>query len=95
MQINSNILDIARITNKPIIPISFSSNKNYCFNSWDRFMLPMPFASGVLIYGEPIIVSKDASLDEIENLKQQLKSELNKITYEADILTNQQPILPE
>ena len=83
-QINSNIIDIAKIAKVPIIPMSFSAKKCYSFNSWDRFMLAFPFSEGVFIYGKPITVPANADQLEISRLKQILANELNAITLKAD-----------
>ncbi|MFV9874886.1 MAG: lysophospholipid acyltransferase family protein [Rickettsiales endosymbiont of Dermacentor nuttalli] len=88
--INSNIIYIAKITNTPIIPISFASSKHRVFNSWDRFMFPYLFSRGILIYGKPIVVSKDISEQEEENLKQELQLELNQITNNSDLMVKEQ-----
>ncbi|AIL65811.1 hypothetical protein NOVO_07350 [Rickettsiales bacterium Ac37b] len=83
--INSNVIYMAKVTNTPIIPISFAASNHRIFNSWDRFMLPYLFSRGILVYGQPIIVSKDISNQEEEKLKQILQLELNKITNSADL----------
>jgi lysophospholipid acyltransferase (LPLAT)-like uncharacterized protein len=87
-QINSNVIDIARITKTPIIPMIFSISRNIILNSWDNFMVPLPFSKGILIYGDAIEVPEDADLAEKERLKEKLALGLDKITIMADSIIN-------
>jgi lysophospholipid acyltransferase (LPLAT)-like uncharacterized protein len=83
-KINSSIIDIARMTKSPIIPMIFSISRNIILNSWDSFMVPLPFSKGVLIYGEKITVPENADHAKTEELKEKLALGLDKITTMAD-----------
>jgi hypothetical protein len=91
MRVNGSIIDIARIAKMPIIPISFATKNCRIFNSWDRFMLPLPFSKGILIYGTPITIP-DHSDTKLSWLNQELELELNKITEIADKLMGLEPV---
>ncbi len=68
----------------PIIPICFSSSKKKFFNSWDKFLLPIPFSKGILIYGKPFIIPENCTPEEFNNYKIEVEKELNRIWNEAD-----------
>lgn len=68
----------------PIIPVSFSGKNAFVIKSWDRLLLPRPFSHCILIYGKPIHVPKDASLETLERATRKLQAELRRITEEAD-----------
>lgn len=87
-KINSNIIEISRITKAPIMPIAFSMSRNIILNSWDSFMLPFPFSKGVLIYGELITVPTASTITEREDLKAKLALKLTEITLIADDMVN-------
>jgi lysophospholipid acyltransferase (LPLAT)-like uncharacterized protein len=95
MRINSNIINIAKISGKKILPICFATTKNRYMNSWDRFILPFFRSKGVLAYGKFIEVRPLANKEEIISLTKALESELNNIAFKCDMMTNNQPILPE
>lgn len=38
----------------PVIPVGTSSTRPRFLRSWDRYLLPMPFSRGVIVYGEPL-----------------------------------------
>lgn len=51
------------------------------FNSWDNFVVPLPFTKGTIIIGEPIDVDRSI---EAEAIRLQLESELNAATKKAE-----------
>ena len=52
--------------------------------SWDRTLLPYPFARGRFICGEPVFVPRDADADEQERLRLFIESEVDRLTDLAD-----------
>jgi lysophospholipid acyltransferase (LPLAT)-like uncharacterized protein len=52
------VLQIAQRTGAPIIPLGTAVSRAWRFNSWDRFMLPKPFARVRIAYGDPVYVPK-------------------------------------
>jgi lysophospholipid acyltransferase (LPLAT)-like uncharacterized protein len=52
------IVELARLANKMILPVTYSSSKKRVIQSWDRFLLPYPFSRIVFVWGDPIHVSK-------------------------------------
>lgn len=75
---------LARMTGALIIPISWSADRYWVFNSWDRFMIPKPFARISYCYGEPIMVPHSAKLPEMDDYRKLLESRLDYITNRCD-----------
>ncbi len=44
----------------PIVPVGVAVRRKKRLCSWDRFLIPLPFATARLVYGEPIFVPEDA-----------------------------------
>jgi lysophospholipid acyltransferase (LPLAT)-like uncharacterized protein len=80
------IVEIARITGKPIVLLSYSGNRRMIFSSWDKFLLPYPFSQVFFVWGDPIYISKDASRDQIEQSRQEIEGKLISLTITADDL---------
>lgn len=57
-EIKDGIVELARITGRPVIPLSFVCSRGHRFASWDRFLFPFPFARGIFCYGEPLYYRK-------------------------------------
>ncbi|MBS1260930.1 MAG: hypothetical protein MAG453_00246 [Calditrichaeota bacterium] len=76
---------IARLTGLPIVPIAGATFPNWELGSWDRFQLPKPFSRGVVAYGAPLIVPKDAKGEEaLEQYRLELKRSLLALVERAD-----------
>ncbi|MDT8423611.1 MAG: lysophospholipid acyltransferase family protein [Desulfuromonadales bacterium] len=52
--VKDGVVQLARVTGRPIIPLAFVCSRGYRFNSWDRFLLPYPFSRGVYAFGAPL-----------------------------------------
>lgn len=68
---------LARNSKVPILPIMWGTDKCWVLNSWDRFIIPKPFARIVYCYSEPIWVPESAEGDELEIYKKLLEDRLN------------------
>lgn len=64
MQVNEGIIDIARLTGLPILPASISVSRGRFLNSWDRFLVPVPFSRTAIRWGEVIHVDRDVDTAE-------------------------------
>jgi len=78
--VKEGIIKLAQITQKPIIPLVWSTNKYKAFNSWDNFVVPFPFSKGVYSFGNPIYVKKKINDEEIEKARKNLENEIKRLT---------------
>ncbi len=88
MRAQMGVVQIARATGLPIIPMSFGASKKKVFASWDSFLLPYPFSRGVFICGEPVYVSASAAEVEMEEKRREIEDTLNILTGRADSFFN-------
>jgi lysophospholipid acyltransferase (LPLAT)-like uncharacterized protein len=95
MQASNGAIILAKLAGVPILPLSYSVSAWKVFQSWDRFILPLPFTKGVLIWGEAIEVSKKASDLELNAAQDQLEKNLMQVTKTADKLLGQTTPEPE
>ncbi len=72
--IKDGILTTAYLTKKPIIPIAVDINKEWVFNSWDKFRFPKPFSTIHIAYGDEHFVE---SKEDFEKVKLDLKNEMD------------------
>lgn len=84
MKAQMGVIQIARATGLPIIPMSFGASKKKTFRSWDSFILPYPFSKGVFVCGEPVYVNGSAGPDEMEAARASLEATLTELTRRAD-----------
>lgn len=77
-------LYLAQQAGVPIIPLSAAARPARRLQSWDRFLLPFPFARGVIVYGEPIEVPRDLPAHQIEQKRRDLERTLCDLEQQAD-----------
>lgn len=70
-----NIL-IARISGTPLVPLACAADRSWRLTSWDRMMIPKPFARVVVAIGEPHAVPRDASVDGLEQHRIEMQNAL-------------------
>lgn len=54
-QIKPGVAQLAKLSKRPVIPMAYVSSCGHRFSSWDRFLLPAPFARGIFSFGAPIL----------------------------------------
>jgi lysophospholipid acyltransferase (LPLAT)-like uncharacterized protein len=83
-EVKQGITYLAGKLNKPIVPAATSAKRFWILEKiWDKYLLPLPFTKGVIMYGEPIIVH-GTSDEELDSKRKELQSALNDLTREAD-----------
>jgi lysophospholipid acyltransferase (LPLAT)-like uncharacterized protein len=56
-------LVISQRTSAPLVPTAASASRAWRLRSWDRFMIPKPFARVIVTYGEPMNIVADSARD--------------------------------
>ena len=74
---------MAQKKNAKLIPYALACSPAKRLKSWDRFVIPMPFGKGAVIFGEPIEASRDVPADV---LRQQIEDAVNAATERAEAL---------
>ena len=91
MRAGDGAVKLARIAHAPILPVAWSTHRAVVFNSWDRFMLPLPFGRGVIVYAEPILLDAHADDAAVDAARADLEARLNAATDEADAACGRDP----
>ncbi len=50
-------------------------------DSWDRMVVPLPFSRAVFLYGDPISISRDES---VETARRKVEGALNTLAEQAE-----------
>lgn len=87
---------LAKNAGAPLLGVAWATSHCIVFkDSWDQFVLPLPFGKGAQVWGNAIAPpSPDASDAEIEAVRLQLETEMNRIAAEADRIAGVTPIEP-
>ena len=71
--VSEGIIKFARATNTPIIPCGFWSSNNFSLNSWDTFLVTLPFSSCYFVWKKPLYIPKSTKDSEIQHFQFKLK----------------------
>jgi lysophospholipid acyltransferase (LPLAT)-like uncharacterized protein len=87
-RVQSGVVLLSQKTGFPIIPLAYGARKRKVFNSWDRFVLPVPWSRCALVYGHPISIPDTIASDEksLAEYAQKVENELNRVTAQADAM---------
>ncbi len=77
-------LIMARNAGVPLIPVLWGADRCWQFNSWDRYLVPKPFARVVILYEEPILVPPETKGDTLESYRKLFEDRLNRGTKWCD-----------
>jgi lysophospholipid acyltransferase (LPLAT)-like uncharacterized protein len=80
----AGVIHLARLTGAPLFPASYAAARFVQLGSWDRLIIPLPFSRAVVVVGEPLVVPRSADAAEIERLRLDLESKLNRVTEDAE-----------
>lgn len=83
-QFKEGSLRIAQLTGAKIYPVSYGANSFWQFKSWDKMILPKPFARGCYVVGSPFEIPIDASATELAKTKTAIQMELNRLNALVD-----------
>lgn len=70
--VNSGVGWLARCSGAPIVPVGLAVDRAWRLSSWDRFLIPKPFARLIVTYGDPVTVPSDCDDNTLEALSQSL-----------------------
>ena len=69
----------ARDAGVPLVPFGCALSPSVKLRNWDQSAIPLPFCTLVLGYGDPIDVPRDASREELEEIRLRLDREMARI----------------
>ena len=70
-QMKEGVVQLARLSGRPVVPMALVCSRGYRFASWDRFLLPYPFGRLIYAYGEPLYCDRHEDPQQFRNRLQQ------------------------
>ena len=77
-------VQLAGITGTPIFPMTFGAKNKVVLNSWDQFVIPLPFTRCTLNFSSPISLPPKSSEQIIEEKRLELENALNRISKASE-----------
>jgi hypothetical protein len=82
-QLQPGVVTLAVLTGAPVVPVAVGAWPGRRLHSWDRFLVPWPFARCVLVFGTPVHVERTVDR---ERAGKELERALTEVTARADAL---------
>ena len=78
------ILYVAAKTGMKIVPTGIACTRLWRLKSWDRFVVPKPFARALELSAEPITVPPTVGPDDLEPYRERVQAEMDRLQSIAD-----------
>ena len=75
---------LAKATGAPIYPLAYAASRAWRLKSWDRLIVPKPFARLRTEIGAPLDVPHDATPDQLASLRVELEARLNHLSTSVE-----------
>lgn len=82
--VQEGIMLMARKSGAAIIPVGVASKPCWHARTWDRYMVPKPFARGIMVFGDPIYVPAGSSPEEQEAIRLHFEQEMHRLEAYAE-----------
>jgi lysophospholipid acyltransferase (LPLAT)-like uncharacterized protein len=95
MTVSIGIVNIARLSAVPIVPVTYATSRRRELATWDRFHLALPFGRGVYLFGEPVEIAADLDDVGLENARRVIETRMVEMVSEADRRVGHQVSVPQ
>lgn len=82
--VQGGILAMARKSGCALIPVGISARPRILTQSWDRYMIPLPFAKAMMCFGDATRIPPEATDEEIEAIRRKLEADMHRLQDDAD-----------
>jgi lysophospholipid acyltransferase (LPLAT)-like uncharacterized protein len=88
-EVKPGVIELGKLTGSPIQPVTFGASPRRVMDSWDHFVVPLPFSVCVFVWGNPLWVPPEADKEKMASLREKLQEEMREITALADDLSRE------
>jgi lysophospholipid acyltransferase (LPLAT)-like uncharacterized protein len=75
---------LAQMSQAPILPISWAADRYWQLSSWDKFIIPKPFARIVIAVGEPRYIERQLGMTELEPIQHEMEQTFQMLQQQAE-----------
>jgi lysophospholipid acyltransferase (LPLAT)-like uncharacterized protein len=74
---------LAQMSGAQVLPMACAASRSWRLRTWDRLLVPLPFARVAVTLGEPYSVPKGIASEELERQRLELEARLQELAAEA------------
>lgn len=75
-ELGPGLIFLAQKTGAPVLPMNLEFSSCWRLNSWDRFIIPRPFSTVRVMFGNPQQIAETATPEAFENERIRLQEEM-------------------
>jgi lysophospholipid acyltransferase (LPLAT)-like uncharacterized protein len=83
-RLKHGVLHTAQLSGAPLVPVGSAASRAWWFDSWDRFLVPRPFARLRVVYGDAIFIPRDADREALDRAARTIEGMIAELTAEAE-----------
>lgn len=89
--VQAGIVLMAQKSGALLVPVGVSARWRILARSWDRYLVPLPFSRAIMIFGDPIALSEDATPEESERARLALEQAMHRLEADAEAAMGRRP----
>lgn len=78
------VLHMAQLSGAPLVPVGSAASSAWWFESWDRFLVPRPFAKLRVAYGDAVFIPRDTDSDGLAAAARRIEDTIGRLTRVAE-----------
>ena len=82
--VKSGVLQLARATGAPVVPIGAAARWRLRLGSWDRLQIPLPGSKVAFVAGPALTIAPSTRAEDLERDRRALEAALRRATAEAE-----------
>lgn len=82
---------LSQFTQAPLLPLSYAASRAWYLKSWDKFIIPKPFARIAITIGAPLTIPKGLMVEDLEPYRLQMQTTLIELGEQASSLVKGAP----
>lgn len=86
-QAKRGVVFLAQLSGNPVVPMSYSADRYWEIPSWDRLIIPKPFAKISIVIGEDIRVERRADDEQLESCRKRIEDTLMELNARSKALS--------
>jgi len=83
-KVSEGVIKIAKSSKVPIVPLGFASSRCKKLNSWDSFLITLPFSKCAFVWGESLEIPYDTDDRKIKDFQYILETKINECVLSAE-----------
>lgn len=83
-KVGKGVVTLAKLSGRPIFPVTMVSSNNIYLNSWDHAAINLPFSKVAFLLGTPVCINHTIGDEQLEAVRLNIEAQLIELTKKAN-----------